>query len=133
MFDTISFSKMLSEMDFVDRNGNPAPFSIVFVTADRKLNTGGDIHIIGHRTALTDLLRRRIKEAIFTESKAIKVVGLHNGAVIVNAPRVPSSAEARNPHHYKNSTVNVMILSSRAIRKVHPRLILYFNDQKVLP
>lgn len=124
---------MLSEMDFVDRNGNPLPFSIVFVTADRKLNIGGDIHIIGNRTVQVETLRRRIRGAIFTESRAIRVVGLHNGAVIVNAPKVPSPAETRDPHHFKNSTVNVMILSSRAIRKVHPRLVLYFNDKKVIP
>lgn len=123
---------MFSEMDSLDPGGKLREFSLVFVTANETLSTGGDIHIIGQKTVQVDLLRRRLKDAIFTESLAFKVVGEHHGQPKLAVPKQINPA-VRNPNHYDNGTINIMISTSKAIRKVHPRLILYFNDKKVTP
>ncbi|MBN1546858.1 MAG: hypothetical protein JW902_09380 [Syntrophaceae bacterium] len=133
MGDTIGFGQMLAEMDRFDRYGKPVPFSIAFVAADRKRNTGGDYHIIGEKTLFNDLLCRRVKDHVFTESMVIKAIGKHKGEPILAKPKRDPAKAGCNPRHYKNGTMNVMILSSRQIRKVHLRLIRYFNDKQVIP
>ena len=124
---------MFAEICSTTEKGETKPFSLVFCTADRKRKTAGEIHMISKRTSAMDLLRHTHKRIIYTESQVVRTVGKTKNDTPIFA--VSTSAEAvnsRNPHHDDNSTINIMILSSKAIRKVHPRLIKYFNDKEVL-
>ena len=124
---------MYAELDSLTAKGEPKPFSLVFATADVKRQTGGDIHVISKRTSAMDFLRHNNKRFIYTESQVIKVVGKTNDDVpILPVHKLGEPKKTCNPHHDDNSTINIMILSSKATRTIHPRLILYFNDKKVL-
>lgn len=108
------FGEMINAIDGIDSNGQPVGFSLRFVTADRKRKTGGDI--------------------IFIENGKKCVGKGKDGNVIWAAPVGESSTGVKkNPHHYANSTRNVLITSSGQIRKVHIRLIIEFNGKKVIP
>jgi hypothetical protein len=131
MKETIGFSQMLAEMDLLDLKGNPVKFSLIFVTADLKRGTGGEIYIFGRRTTFVDIFRREHKDSIFTESQVIKTVGKHDGQPIKVSQSITKPKVERDPRHFDNKTVNVMLLTSKQIRKVHPQLILYFNDKLV--
>jgi hypothetical protein len=98
----------LSEIDRVDHNGNPVPFSLRFVTADRKRDTGGEIIAV---------------------KNAVKCVGKKNGEVVFLGKEI--TAPRRNAHHWENSTRNIA-LENGGIRKIHIRLIIEFNGQKVI-
>lgn len=133
VMETIRFGQMLDMMDRFDSEGNPVPFSIVFVTANKQRQTGGELHIYGKPTPWIKKLRARIPDAVYTDSNVIKCVGKRDGKTVIDARPKGSPKQGKNPNHYKNSTRNIMILSSGAIRKVHIRLILYFNEKKVIP
>jgi len=132
MKDEISLSQMLAEMELSDLNGNPVKFSIIFVTADLKRGTGGEIYIFGRRTPFVDRFRRQFKDSIFTESQVIKTVGKHNGQPLKNSQQAGDPRQKKDPRHYDHKTINVMLLASKQVRKVHPDLILYFNDKEVI-
>jgi hypothetical protein len=132
MKDQISFSQMLAEMELSDLKGNPVKFSLIFVTADLKRGTGGDIYIFGRRTTFVDMFRRQHKDSIFTESQVIKTAGKHNGQPLKNSQASGTPKMKKDPRHYDHKTINVMLLTSKQVRKVHPDLILYFNEKKVI-
>lgn len=124
---------MFAEISSFNEKGEPKPFSLVFCTADKKRKTGGDIHMISRRTPAMDMLRQSTKRILYTESQVVRVVGKTED----NVPKLAvlktgEPSHYRNPHHYENSTINIMILTSKATRKIHPRLITHFNDKKVL-
>ena len=123
---------MLAEMELSDLKGNPVKFSLIFVTADLKRGTGGDIYIFGRRTTFVDMFRRQHKDSIFTESQVIKTAGKHNGQPLKNSQPSGSPKLKIDPRHYDHKTINVMLLTSKQVRKVHPDLILYFNEKKVI-
>jgi len=107
----IRLSEALAQMDQVDETGKPRKFQMRFVTANRKEGTGGEIIEIkdGH-----------------------KIVGKRDGEVVIDKRKVYSDVPklSRDPHHWINSTRNI-ILPNGQIRKVHIRLIIEFNNQKV--
>ena len=107
----IRLCEVLAQMYQIDDTGHPMKFQMRFVTANRNLGTGGEIIEIdnGH-----------------------KVVGKRGGEVIVDKRKVYSDVPklSRDPHHWINSTRNI-ILPNGQIRKVHIRLIIEFNHQKV--
>jgi hypothetical protein len=124
---------MFAEMKMLNEKGEPKPFSLVFYTADRKRRTGGEPHMISKRTSAMDLLRHADKRIIFTESQAVLVVGktkddLPKFAVSKNE----KPALTKNPNHFKNKTINIMILTSKQTRTIHLYLISHFNDKEVL-
>ncbi len=123
---------MLAEMELSDLKGNPVKFSIIFVTADLKRGTGGEIYIFGRRTPFIDKFRRQFKDSIFTESQVIKTAGKHNGQPLKSSQPVGDPKTKRDPRHYDHKTINVMLLTSKQVRKVHPDLILYINDKEVI-
>lgn len=98
----------LHEMDQVSSSGIPVPFSLKFVTADRKRKTGGEII--------------EVKDAI-------KCIGKKNGMVIYDGNTL--SRKEKAPSHYENATRNIA-LPNGSIRKIHIRLIIEFNAQKVI-
>ncbi len=107
----IQLSAALDLMDQLDDDGKPVKFHVKFVTADRIRRTGGEIIEI---------------------PCARKCVGNRNGKTVFDtrqkADENPSIS--RQPNHWVNSTRNI-ILPNGGIRKVHIRLIIEFNNQKV--
>jgi hypothetical protein len=129
----IPFSVMFAEMHSLNEKGEPKPFSLVFYTADKRRRTGGEPHMISRRTPAMDLLRHTDKRIIYTESQAVLVVGktkddLPKFAVSKNQ-KPPTT---KNPNHFENKTINIMILTSKQTRTIHPYLISHFNDKEVL-
>lgn len=128
----IPYAQMISEMDRLDENQRPVPFSLVFATADRRRRTGGQVHLVGAPTPFLKDLARKIPESTVTESQARKFTAIRGGKEVVDKRPRPASTP-KDPRHRKNNTRNIQVISSGEIRKVHTRLILYFNEKKVIP
>ena len=109
----IRLSEVLTQMDQIGLDGKPIKFQIRFVTADSSLGTGGEIIEI---------------------SNGRKCVGLNKqGSPVFNLRTKYSPSDSRikkDPRHWINSTRNIL-LENGMIRKVHIRLIIEFNNQKV--
>lgn len=107
----IRLSEVFEQMDQLDDTGHPVKFQMRFVTANRKEGTGGEII--------------EIKDGR-------KGVGKRGGEIVFDKRKVYSDVPklSRDPHHWINSTRN-LILPNGQIRKVHIRLIIEFNGQKV--
>jgi hypothetical protein len=52
-------------------------------------------------------------------------------AIIDRQKAKAQKANSRTPRHYENRTRNIKIVSSGEIRKIHPRLIIEFNNKTV--
>lgn len=129
----ITFSQFWSEIGRTDKDGNPVKFSLIFVSADEKRGTGGDFYVFGHKTTFIQMfLAKHKKDTVYTDSLVFKVVGAHNGQPKLAIQNNPEANASRDPHHWSNQTMNIMVSTSRQIRKVHPILILYYNDKKVI-
>jgi len=102
----------LEQMDRFDAEEKPVRFQLKFVTADRQHGTGGEI--IEIRDARKCSGKGKNGEPIFQKPRAI----------------VEKEKVSKNPNHWVNSTRN-FLLSNGQIRKVHIRLIIEFNNQKV--
>jgi len=107
----IQLSAVLDLMNQLDDDGKPVKFQVKFVTADRIRCTGGEIIEI---------------------QSGRKCVGNRNGKTVFDTRQKAdeSSSISRQPNHWANSTRNIL-LANGAIRKVHIRLIIEFNNQKV--
>ena len=109
----IRLSDVLKQMDQFGPDGKPSKFQIRFVTADRSLGTGGDIIEL---------------------SNGRKCVGLNKqGSPVFDLRTKSPSIDSRikkDPRHWVNSTRNILLENGK-IRKVHIRLIIEFNKQKV--
>jgi hypothetical protein len=108
----IQLSNVLDLMDQVGEDGNPVRFQIRFVTADRTRRTGGEIIEIIDGMKCSP--------------------GKRDGAPVLDTrlPGKPTERSAHDPNHWRNSTRNIL-LPNGGIRKVHIRLIIEFNNQKV--
>lgn len=100
----------LNLMDEVDREGIPVPFSIKYVTYNRKGKTGGEVVEI---------------------ERAVKCVGMRGGKIVHDTRQKEKDASKKPPNHFKNSTRNLNIVGTDQIRKCNIRLITEFNGQKV--
>lgn len=102
-FDVITTRDMLAEMRKTDRNGNPIPFDVTFVTCDRQRNTGGKVKSLTgaymNRTELDRTERERKKTGV--------------------------------QYHYRNATRNLKTANGD-LTKVHIYLITRFNGMIVL-
>jgi hypothetical protein len=107
----IQLSKALDLMDLLDDDGKPLKFHLKFVTADRIRRTGGEIIEI---------------------QSGKKCVSNRNGKTVFDTRQKvdENPSNSRQPNHWVNSTRNI-ILPNGGIRKVHIRLIIEFNNQKV--
>jgi hypothetical protein len=106
--DVILLRDALRMMDRLNHKGEPIPFSLSFVTANRRKDTGGKI--------------KEIKGAILSK---------HNKALPQHVRTVDGFGGSKKPSHYENSTRNIQAPDS-SITKVHIRLILTFNGQKII-
>ena len=100
----------LNLMDEVDREENPIPFSLKYITYNRKKKSGGEIIEI---------------------DKAVKCVAMRGGKIVYDT-RKKEKDISKNPNHFKNSTRNLNIVGTDQIRKCNIRLITEFNGQKVI-
>ena len=109
----IRLSDVLDLMDQIGDDGKPIPFQMKFVKADRTRGTGGDIIEIHSG-----------RKVISKDKKGNPVFDLR--------PKVQASATStkKDPRHWVNATRNIL-LENGEIRKVHIRLIIQFNQQKV--
>ncbi len=107
----IQLSNALDLMDRLDDDGKPERFHVKFVTADRIRRSGGEIIEI---------------------PSGRKCVGNRNGKTVFDSRQKAdhNSSISRQPNHWVNSTRNI-ILPNGGIRKIHIRLIIEFNNQKV--
>lgn len=102
--DTILFKDMLTYLD------SGQPFSLSFVTYDKKRGTGG--------------------EWINVKS-AVKFMAKGNQTKSIEAAQPSFTMLSKNPKHFENSTRNIK-LQNGEIRKVHIRLIRLFNNKTVI-
>jgi len=99
---TVTLTQVMAEI----KTGRP--FEISFVTADRKRGKGGEIRNYAH-------------------CSISRLPGEKSGDV----QREPEKGR-KAPRHFENDTINIQISGSREIRKIHPRLIIRFNGNKVI-
>ena len=103
---------VLEIMDSFDGQGKPVRFQLKFVTANRLEKTGGEI--IELKDACKCSVKTRKGEEVFPEKR-----------------HFPAMEKAsKDPRHWSNSTRNILLPNGQ-IRKVHIRLIIEFNHQKV--
>lgn len=103
---------VLEQMDRFNIMGKPIKFQIRFVTANRDHGTGGEIIEIKDGRKCSG--KTKSGEPIFQKTKTVSV----------------KDSVTRNPNHWVNSTRNILLPNGQ-IRKVHIRLIIEFNHQKV--
>ena len=104
--DTISLKDVLAYLD------GGKPFDIMFITANTKLQTGGEeCYINNCRKLMQHTTRMQVKENVSNKYAANRVF--------------------KNPNHYKNSTRN-LLLENGEIRECHIRLIRLFNNKTVM-
>jgi hypothetical protein len=101
-----------------DESGDPVPFQMKVVSVNRSQDTGGEI---------------------FTIDQGVECVGKKDGKVMFNTRFQGKTIQfsKKDPRHWKNSTRNILVQKSRQFRtgyilKVHIRLIIEFNHQKVI-
>ncbi len=103
---------VLDKMEAVDSQGNPVRFSLKFITANRRLNQGGEI--IELKDARKCSVKTKQGKEIFPEKKNFPV----------------NDKVSKAPNHWINSTRNILLPNGQK-RKLHIRLILEFNNMKV--
>ena len=104
----IKLADALKMMEYVDKHGKPVPFSVEFITANRKTNTGGEI----------------IKKEGCILAKFNKKLPQH----VRNAD---GGGKSHQPKHYQNQTRNIQ-LPEEGIVKIHIRLITQFNSMDII-
>ena len=105
----IKLKDVLQQMDT-----SAEPFSIAFVTFNRKRKEGGEV--------------KRYTNCISTGTR-------NKGERKPTANPVtvaPANATSKRPDHFRNATRNLQLLPSRQIRKLHILLITEFNGKKVI-
>ncbi len=100
----------LSEVLRIYESG--ASFSITVVTADRKKGTGGELrhYPTAQRCRLQEMPANLLKRNGFTST----------------------ATDKRSPNHWENKTRNLYIPATGEIRKIHIKLIVAFNNKRVL-
>lgn len=106
--DVILLKDALKMMDRLDHKSRPIPFSISFITADRRRDKGGELI--------------QLSGAILSK---------HNILLPQHTRNVDGFGKSRKPSHFENSTRNVQAPDG-SITKVHIRLIKTFNGKKII-
>jgi len=107
MEDVVLRSDVMKELATGDH------FSMIFVTADRKRGTGGE------------LIEVRDWQKMDTDAPVHKMPGRIRKTI---------SAMKKNPNHWVNKTINIFNPNNNHVHphKVHFRLIQFFNGKRVL-
>lgn len=107
----ITVREMMDEM----RSG--AAFTITWVTADRKRETGGQIlHLINAVLVQRDPKTKKKKDFV-------------SAATVADEDYLSGK---KNPRHFENDTINLMKRGTQQIRKAHVMLITVFNGKPVI-
>ena len=90
-----------------------AAFSITVTTCDRAKGTGGQLRHwpVAQLCRLADMPANLLKR---------------------NGIRSTAGIDRRNPNHHDNKTRNLLMPQTGEIRKIHIKLINYFNNKTVL-
>ena len=88
-------------------------FSITVTTCDRKKGTGGDLRHwpVAQLCRLHDMPANLLKR---------------------NGFRSTAGLDKRTPNHYEHKTRNLYVPATGEIRKIHIKLISFFNNKTVL-
>lgn len=105
---TIDLGSVLDIMDTYDRRGRAMPFSLVTVTYNDAMGTGGEI-----------LYYPKAQLAVLDKSNRI-----------ASGPRVQKLSN-KNPNHWVNGTRNIRPYDDNQVRTIHIWLILQFNEMEV--
>jgi hypothetical protein len=106
----------LNLMDDVDRNGQPLEFGLKYVKYSRQNGTGGDI--------------KEVKRATKAERPGSK--GSAKQKQRKAAAQASEQANRKDPQHKLNETKNIYDLDAKQVRKFNIRLLIEFNEQKVV-
>lgn len=102
--------KIIHLSEVLDEMKKPKPFSLAFVTCDLERKTGGEIV--------------RLENCVlYRKNQNFSGLGF-------SEPEPPVTDFSKNPDHYGNATRNI-VLPNGHVKKVHIRLLLEFNGQKV--
>lgn len=104
----ITMAEALEEMAHTDRYGRLKPFSITYISYNKRSGKGGQV--------------------ISFPSCYLRVLNNTGSKIIRNKKRL----EARQPNHWKNSTRNIEPIGSGEIRKFHIWLMIEFNGKEVV-
>jgi hypothetical protein len=102
----------LEIMESMDPHGKPVRFQLKYVTANRTTGEGGDI--IELTDACKCSIRTKKGKEVFPFKKNVSA-----------CEKLP-----KDPRHWVNSTRNILLPNGQK-RKLHIRLIIEFNNQKV--
>jgi hypothetical protein len=102
--DTVLFKDMIEYMD------SGQPFSLSFVSYDKKRKSGGE----------------------WVEIKsAVKFMAKNSSGQSIESAQPTFKGVIKNPHHFENATRNIKLQNGQ-LRKIHIRLIRVFNNKKVI-
>ncbi len=102
--------KIIHLNDALEQMNKPVPFNITFVTCDQERKKGGEI--------------------IKLDNVILSFNENHLEKLGYNAPAKNTTEFSKSPRHYEHATRN-LLLQNGLKKKVHIRLILEFNGQKV--
>lgn len=112
MEKTITLKEALSIIDRVDEHGRAIPFDIAFRSLNKNSSTGGKLYeykqVVKHRSTKKALTKQDLLADVLRPAKAEK-----------------------NPNHFLNRTRNLQ-LQNKEIKKIHIRLIISINSNKVI-
>jgi hypothetical protein len=103
MEGTITLQAVITAIDKGD------VFDIEYCTADVARGTGGQLK------AYKNVTKHRRQQLTATNQK-----------------KLDEASKSVAPNHYQNSTRNLYLLNTREIKKVHLRLITFFNGKRVI-
>lgn len=113
--EIITIRQMLRTMEGGD------PFSITFITYDRRRRKGGAVRTFPE----AELLQRKKKEVEGRPMTRREKAGL------------PADFSEKSPRHRKWYTRNIRILQdghpTALVKKIHPPLVVFFNGKNVVP
>lgn len=108
MKQPLPLKDVLKLMDRLDHKSQPVPFSVLYVTADRKRKTGGQF--------------------IQTDGA---ILSKHNKLLPAHVRRVDGFGGSKKPASYENATRNIQAPDG-SITSIHIRLIKAFNGHPVI-
>ena len=101
---------VLKTMRTTDHTGQPVPFSIKYVMADRRRNNAGRF------SSLTNCIVKNLPK----QSTRAK-----------HQERLNEITKNKNPNHLTHGTINIYHNPTGRTKKVHIRLITHFNEQRI--
>jgi hypothetical protein len=109
---TDNLPQVILKAEVLEMMDSGEPFDLVFCTADRHKGTGGEVI--------------EVKQWVKVSGEQLRM----SGSKVI---RKKADKLKRDPDHIKNKTINIRDLRNpNKVRKVHIRLIGFFNNQRVV-